>query len=94
MEQNSIAKTHKIELLNRKQMELGGIKDVVTFDLSQVLLESTMGMIHIKGKDMKVNRLSLDKGEVSLSGNVDSIVYSDVKAYKEKGKSFIKRMFK
>ena len=51
MEQNNIAKTHKLALDNRKQMSLTGIKDVVAFDLNQVLLESTLGMIHIKGSD-------------------------------------------
>lgn len=94
MEQNNIARTHKLSLDNRKQMNLTGIKDVVSFDLNQVLLESTLGMIHIKGKDLKVTRLSIEKGEINIGGMVDSIVYSDVKAYGEKSKSFVKRMFR
>lgn len=94
MEQNNIARTHKLSLDNRKQMNLTGIKDVVAFDLTQVLLESTLGMIHIKGNDLKVTRLSIEKGEVNIGGTIDSIVYSDVKAYGEKGKSIIKRMFR
>lgn len=94
MEQNNIAKTHKLSLDNRKSMNLTGIKDVVAFDLNQVLLESTLGMIHIKGNDLKVTRLSIEKGEVNIGGLIDSIVYSDVKAYGEKGKSFVKRMFR
>ena len=94
MEQNNIAKTHKLSLDNRKQMNLTGIKDVVAFDLNQVLLESALGMIHIKGNDLKVTKLNIEKGEVNIGGNIDSIVYSDVKAYGEKGKSFIKRMFR
>lgn len=94
MEQNNIAKTHKLALDNRKQMSLTGIKDVVAFDLNQVLLESTLGMIHIKGSDLKVTKLSIEKGEVNVGGNIDSIVYSDVKAYGEKGKSFVKRMLR
>lgn len=79
---------------NRKRLTLTGIKDVVSFDLTQILLESTLGMIHIKGSDIKVTRLSLEKGEVDIEGTVDSIVYSDVKDYGEKGKSILKRMFK
>lgn len=94
MEQNNIAKTHKLSLDNRKQMNLTGIKDVVAFDLNQVLLESSLGMIHIKGNDLKVTRLSIEKGEVNITGHIDNIVYSDVKTYGEKGKSFIKRMFR
>ena len=77
-----------------QRLTLTGIKDVVSFDLTQILLESTLGMIHIKGSDIKVTRLSLEKGEVDIEGTVDSIVYSDVKDYGEKGKSILKRMFK
>lgn len=94
MEQNTILKSHKLMVDNRKNTTLTGIKDVVAFDVGQVLLESSMGMILIKGADLKVTRLSLEKGEVDVEGHVDSLTYSDVKAYGEKGKSIIKRMFK
>lgn len=94
MEQNSISKSHKLAIENRKRTCLSGIKDVVAFDVNQVLLESVMGMVLIKGVDLKVTRLSLEKGEVDVDGHVDSITYSEVKAYGEKGKSLIKRMFK
>ena len=94
MEQSNISKSHKLSMDNRKRLTLTGIKDVVSFDLTQILLESTLGMIHNKGSDIKVTRLSLEKGEVDIEGTVDSIVYSDVKDYGEKGKSILKRMFK
>ena len=94
MEQSNISKSHKLSMDNRKRLTLTGIKDVVSFDLTQILLESTLGMIYIKGSDIKVTRLSLEKGEVDIEGTVDSIVYSDVKDYGEKGKSILKRMFK
>lgn len=94
MEQNIVSKSHKLSVDNRKRTCLTGIKDVVAFDVNQVLLESSMGMILIKGNDLKVTRLSLEKGEVDVDGHVDGITYSEVKAYGEKGKSIIKRMFK
>ena len=70
-QQNSISRNHKLSLDNRKRSTMTGIKDVVEFDLNQVLLESVLGMIHIKGKDLKVTRLSLEKGEVDIEGTVD-----------------------
>ena len=94
MEQSNISKSHKLSMDNRKRLTLTGIKDVVSFDLTQILLESTLGMIHIKGSDIKVTRLSLEKGDVDIEGTVHSFVYSDVKDYGEKGKSILKRMFK
>ena len=83
-QQNSISRNHKLSLDNRKRSTMTGIKDVVEFDLNQVLLESVLGMIHIKGKDLKVTRLSLEKGEVDIEGTVDSVTYSETKYYGQK----------
>lgn len=94
MEQNAISKSHKLTLDNRKNISLTGIKDAVGFEPTQVLLESTLGMILIRGNDLKVTRINLEKGEVDVEGQVDSITYSEVKNYGKKGKTFIKRMFK
>ena len=46
-------------------------------------------MLMVKGTDLHVNRLSLEKGEVDLSGNIDSIAYSDVHAEQKTGREFI-----
>ena len=35
-------------------------------------------MLMVKGTDMHVNRLNLEKGEVDLAGNIDNISYSDI----------------
>ena len=48
-QQNNISRNHKLSLDNRKRLTMTGIKDVVEFDLNQVLLESVLGMRHIKG---------------------------------------------
>ena len=53
-----------------------------------------MGMLMIRGMDLHVNRLTLEKGEVDLSGKVDSIQYSDVAKGKNQGESFLGRLFK
>ncbi len=87
MEQNGIVKSHKLTLDNRKKLTLTGIKDVVAFDLNQILLESSMGMIHIKGNSLKVTKLNVDSGLTDIEGHVDSIMYSDPKKFSKKVKS-------
>lgn len=94
MEQNTIAKNHKMILNNRKSANLTGVKDVISFDIKEVLLETSMGMLLIKGTDMKVSRLNIEKGELDIDGNIDSLLYSEVSNYSQKGKSVLKRMFK
>ena len=94
MDSNTVLKNHKVSIEAREKTTITGVKDVVEFDLNQVILETSMGMLSFKGNDLKVTRLSLDKGEVDVRGNVDSLEYTKISDYSEKGKSFIKRMFK
>ena len=56
-----------------------------------MVLETELGMLTIKGKDLHMGRLMLEQGEVEMEGNVDSIVYSGSNPAK-KG-SLLKRMF-
>ena len=61
MEENKITKSHKIVLGNRKSGSITGVLDVISFDITEVLLETEQGMLNIKGKDLHVNRLNLVK---------------------------------
>lgn len=93
MEEISNTKCHKLILTNRKNANFTGILDVLSFDVAEVLLETELGMLHIKGKDLHVNRLNLEKGEADIEGEVDTMTYSkipDVSAKKDKmfGKLF------
>lgn len=94
MEQNSTVKNHNLTMHNRNKTTLTGVQDVVEFDLCKVILETTMGVIHIKGRDLKVTAINLEKGEVSIHGTVDLFEYSEIKSFSKKGKSVLKRMLK
>ena len=56
-------------------------------------METEAGMLTIKGQDLHVNRLTLEKGEVDITGTVDSLLYSDITGYGQKAESFFKRLF-
>lgn len=95
MEELQKAKSHKLIINNRKSGMVTGVLDVLSFDLNEILLETEQGMLMIKGNDLHVNRLSVEKGEVELSGNIDSAVYSNVNhAPSVSGDGFFARLFK
>ncbi len=94
MEEKQIQKVHKLVLNNRKTSVMTGVLDVLAFDLNEILLETEQGMLMIKGKDLHVNRLSLEKGEVDVTGHIDSCTYSDMQPNKKKEESFLVRLFK
>lgn len=93
MEELRIANTQKISLTNRSQALVTGVRDVLAFDTVQVLLDTELGMLEIKGEDLHVVRLMLEKGEVALEGRIDSLVYSDVPTG-AKAESLFTRLFK
>lgn len=85
---------HKMILANRKTCNLSGVADVLSFDLNEILLETDQGMLMIRGTQLHVTRLSLEKGEVDIEGKVDSMTYSETSSFAEKGESFLSKLFK
>ena len=78
MEDKTISKAHKVTLNNRRSGSFTGVLDVISFDIAEILLETEQGMLHVKGKDLHVNRLNLEKGEVDIEGLIEAFHYSPV----------------
>lgn len=94
VEERVVQKNHKLVVNNRKTSLVTGVIDVLSFDLNEVLLETEQGMMMVKGTDLHVNRLTLEKGEVDLSGNIDSISYSEVHAGAKQGENLFSKLFR
>lgn len=95
MEERQTVKTHKLVVNNRKTSMVTGVLDVLSFDINEILLETEQGMLMVKGTDLHVNRLSVEKGEVDLSGNIDSFAYSSAEHQPGRhDESFFARLFK
>ena len=87
-------RTHKLVLSNRRICNLTGVIDVLSFDVGEVVLETDMGMLMIKGNELHVTRLTLDKGEIDVEGRMDSFTYSEQTTVRAKGESVLARLFK
>ncbi len=87
-------KAHKVILMGRKTCGLNGIVDVLAFDVNEMIMETEQGMLMIKGSELHVTRLSLEKGEVDLEGKIDSLVYSEISTPAAKAESFFGKLFR
>lgn len=94
MEEKQAQGAHKVTITGRRSGTISGVVDVLSFDVNEVVLETEMGMMMVKGSELHINRLNLEKGEVDLDGSIDSLTYSDGKAGRRQGESFIGRLFK
>lgn len=81
-------KQHKVTMVNRKNCSLNGITDVIAFDEKEVVLETQMGTLLIKGDDMHIKRLTLEQGEVEIDGSIDAYIYSGKKVREERESLF------
>ena len=93
-EKNNVTKSQKVLLANRKNGAFSGVVDVLSFDVAEILLETELGMLLIKGHDLHVNRLSLEKGEIDIEGRIDSLTYSEPKNVTKQTESLLGRLFK
>ena len=94
MEEKSGIRAHACRLENRSAASLTGVREVVSFDENQVVVDTDMGLLTIKGKELHVSRLTLEKGEVDVDGTIDSITYSSNEALRKSGESLFSRLFK
>ncbi len=94
MEEKTSTRPHRLMMQNRSALSITGIRDVVSFDENQVILDTDMGLLTMKGKELHVSRLTLEKGEVDVDGSVDSLVYSSNEAYHKSGESLFSRLFR
>ena len=94
MEEKTSTRPHRLMMQNRSALSITGIRDVVSFDENQVILDTDMGILTMKGKELHVSRLTLEKGEVDVNGSGDSLIYSSNEAYHKSGESLFSRLFR
>lgn len=86
-------KTHRIQINARKSAEITGVKDVRSFDEQEIILETELGILVISGAQLHVGRLTLEKGEIDITGRINSMVYSELKGRTKSGESVLARLF-
>lgn len=82
-----------IVLENREKLNISGVLDVLSFDDQIVILETELGLLTVKGENLRINKLSLDTSEVTIDGTIYQLAYSE-KDSMEKGEGFLGKIFK
>lgn len=80
-------------LENREKLSISGVNDVLSFDDQIVILETQLGLLTVKGENLRINKLSIDCEEVVIEGEINNLAYSE-KDIDRKGNSFLGKIFK
>lgn len=82
---------HNINLIQRKNITVSGVKKVENFDEKEFMLNTNMGYLKINGSNLEIVKLDTLTGDISIKGKIDAINYQDSNKHKE---SIISKLFK
>lgn len=85
---------HGINLSERKNIMVTGVKKIDSFDSEEFMMDTTLGYLSIKGSDLEIIKLDTYQGNVSIKGKIDSMTYLDNVTDKNKEESFLGKLFK
>ncbi|HIR30439.1 MAG TPA: sporulation protein YabP [Candidatus Faecousia faecavium] len=68
---------HKLQLVERQQLTMTGVTEVVSFDDTTVVLQTSLGTLVVQGQELQLKNLSLEGGQVSVSGTVSALIYEE-----------------
>lgn len=80
MKQTAMQKSdrhHNLISEDRNNLSLSGVTDVDCFDERVIRLYTELGELTIKGRNLHVNGVSLETGDMKISGDIWSLVYGD-----------------
>ena len=93
---NTMSNTNIIQnviLENREKLNISGVLDVLSFDDQIVIVETELGLLTVKGENLRINKLSIDTSEVIIEGEINALTYSEKDLEKKSG-SLLGKLFK
>ncbi len=68
---------HKLTLTDRRQLTMTGVTEVLSFDETQVVLQTSLGTLIVQGQELKLKTLSPEGGQVTVDGQVAALIYEE-----------------
>lgn len=85
---------HEINLIDRENLQVTGVKDVESFDSEEFLLSTEYGYLNIRGENLHIKNLDLQQGTVQIEGTIFDMGYLNEGYSTEKAKGFFGKLFK
>lgn len=77
IEEKKTIKPHNLILEGRKNLIVSGVSDVDSFDDQAIVAYTDLGELTIKGKNLHISKLSVETGDLKVSGEIVSLSYTD-----------------
>lgn len=87
--ENKQSELQELRLENRKKLSVCGVREVGSFDENVIALETSLGLLVVRGEDLHLQSLSVEGGQVVVIGTIHSLTYEALR----KSGGFFKRLF-
>ena len=94
VEEKKMIKMQNVILENRNKLNVSGVLDVLNFDEQIITMDTELGILIIKGSNLRLNKFNLESTDLNVEGNIVSIVYNDKSVSKKNGESLLTKIFK
>ena len=68
---------HKLCMEERGRLTMTGVTEVVSFEDTAVVLQTSLGTLVVHGQQLQLKTLSLEGGQVAVDGKVSALVYEE-----------------
>lgn len=68
---------HNVILEGRERLSISGVEDVESFDEESIVVYTSKGTLVVHGDGMRIEKLSVDLGELTVEGNISALQYED-----------------
>lgn len=68
---------HNVILEGRERLSVSGVEDVESFDEESIVIYTTRGTLTVRGSGMRIEKLSVDLGELTVDGTISALEYED-----------------
>lgn len=75
-------------------MHVSGVEFVDNFNSELIVLKTAEEVLTIKGRDLNINKLSLEDRNVLVNGTVYSLIYTEKGVLGVKGRGLLSKLFK
>ena len=84
--------SQNIIIENRKTLTISGVTDVESFNETVIVLYTELGELTVKGRDLRVNKVSIDNGDLFVEGEIGAVIYG--RRDKKTADTFVTKLFR
>ncbi len=77
MDEKKVMLPHSLIIDGRKNVSVTGVTEADNFNDEEIILYTSYGQLTIKGENLQISVLNTESGDVTASGKVNSVSYSD-----------------